>query len=196
MCIFWISLYNHIVEVITLIFPDYDKTKCIYHIISIIDLKKTLEDGITFDDKMTYKCKYLDFHNYIDKYKNDRIPDWVIRRKAIFGSMNFKDTHYFHAHTAVLKIKPQIEKCWIANENLANNTYEPFILKELEYPVAPMVLGIILGNMVDVNFRRTIMISNGNINYILNRPIGLVLLMLFVLWIFSFLMNFKKKTKI
>lgn len=71
-----------------------------------------------------------------------------------------------------------------------------FILKELEYPVAPMVLGIILGNMVDVNFRRTIMISNNNINYILSRPIGLVLLMLFVLWIFLFLMNFKKKTKI
>jgi len=68
-----------------------------------------------------------------------------------------------------------------------------FVLKELEYPVAPMVLGIILGNMVDVNFRRTMMISNGNINFILSRPIGLVLLMIFVLWIFS--MNIKKKTR-
>jgi len=70
-----------------------------------------------------------------------------------------------------------------------------FILKELEYPVAPMVLGIILGNMVDVNFRRTIMISNGSINFILSRPIGIVLLFVFALWVFSLLMNFKKKTK-
>lgn len=115
-----------------MIFPDYNKTECIYHIISIVDLKKTLEQGIEFDDKMTYKCKYLDFHNYIDNFRHDNIPDWVVRRKAIFGSMNFKDNHYFHSHTAVLKVKPNLDKCWVANENLANSTYEPFILKELE----------------------------------------------------------------
>lgn len=120
-----------ILEVIVLIFPDYKETGCIYHIISIIDLKKTLNEGIKFDDKATYKCKYLDFHNYIDNFRHENIPSWVIRKKAIFGSMNFKDNHYFHSHTAVLKIKVDDDKCWVANENLANNTYEPFILNDL-----------------------------------------------------------------
>lgn len=115
-----------------MIFPDYSKTQCIYHIISIIDLKKTLKEGIAFDDKATYESKYLDFHNYIDKFKDVNIPNWVVRRKAIFGSMNFKDNHYFHSHTAVLKIKPNVDRCWIANENLANENYEPFILRDLD----------------------------------------------------------------
>jgi len=51
-----------------------------------------------------------------------------------------------------------------------------FVLKELDYPVAPMVLGIILGGLIDSNFRRAMQFSGGSIKYLLiNRPIGTLL---------------------
>ena len=120
-----------------MIFPDYMETKKVYHIISIIDLNKTLEFGIKYDDKNTYRSNYYKFHDYIDQYKGEKIPEWVIRKKAIFASLNFAKDHMFHSHTALLSIKIDTEKCWIANENLANEVYEPFILHNLnEYKKA------------------------------------------------------------
>lgn len=113
-------------------FLDYIETNRIYHIISIIDLDKALKYGIRYDDKRTYKSKYYKFHDYIDKYKNINIPDWVIRKKAIFGSLNFAKDHMFHSHTALLGIRVDPKRCWIANENLANQIYEPFILQSVD----------------------------------------------------------------
>ncbi len=115
-----------------MLFDSYFKTKRVYHIISIIDLDKTLKKGIKYDDKKTYISKYYDFHDFIDKHKPQNIPKWVIRKKAIFASMNFPKSHKFHSHTAILGIKINPERCWIANENLANHIYEPFILKEIK----------------------------------------------------------------
>lgn len=124
-----------------MLFSDYSETKRIYHIISIVDLDKTLKNGIKYDDKNTYESKYYDFHNYIDEYKNEKLPDWVIRKKAIFGSLNFAKEHKFHSHTALLGININQEKCWIANENLANQVYEPFILQRVsEYSNAELYL--------------------------------------------------------
>lgn len=113
-------------------FLDYIDTKRIYHIISIIDLDKALKDGIKYDDKRTYRSKYYEFHDYIDKYKSINVPDWVIRKKAIFGSLNFAKDHKFHSHTVLLGIRVDPKMCWIANENLANQTYEPFILQSVD----------------------------------------------------------------
>jgi hypothetical protein len=115
-----------------MLFPDYTETKTVYHIISIIDLDKTLKYGIKFNDKKTYKSKYYEFHDFIDKHKSENIPPWVIRKKAIFGSLNFSKDHSFHSHTAILGIKVDPDRCWIANENLANHIYEPFILQDVE----------------------------------------------------------------
>ncbi len=112
-----------------MLFSDYSETKRIYHIISIIDLDKTMRNGIKYDDKNTYKSKYYDFHDYIDQYRSGEIPHWVIRKKAIFGSLNFARDHKFHSHTVLLGVNIDPEKCWIANENLANQVYEPFILQ-------------------------------------------------------------------
>ncbi|MCT4620598.1 MAG: hypothetical protein N4A62_14570 [Marinisporobacter sp.] len=114
-----------------MIFPDYKETGVIYHIISLIDLKKTLREGITFDDKVTYKTKYDGFHQLIEQEKNDHIPEWVIRSKAIFASMNYPKNHKFHSHSAVLAIKINPHQCWIANENYANETYEPYTLQNI-----------------------------------------------------------------
>lgn len=115
-----------------MLFPDYEETKKVYHIISIIDLDKTLKDGIKFNDKNTYMNKYYAFHDFIDSHRGKDIPSWVVRKKAIFASLNFDKNHYFHSHTAILGIKVNPNKCWVANENLANHIYEPFILQKVK----------------------------------------------------------------
>ena len=58
-----------------------------------------------------------------------------------------------------------------------------FIFRWLNYPVAPLVIGIILGGMADVQFRRAMLISGGDLTIILNRPISLILIFFIVLTI-------------
>ncbi|MCM1566407.1 MAG: hypothetical protein NC238_10790 [Dehalobacter sp.] len=111
---------------------DYVEEGYIYHIVNIIDLKKTLKEGIRYDDKNTYASKYTDFHTYFDYYKPKDIPDWVERKKAIFASLYYRKGHKWHSHSAILRIKIIKDRCWICNENLANFIYEPFILQHME----------------------------------------------------------------
>jgi len=53
-----------------------------------------------------------------------------------------------------------------------------YILREMEYPMAPLVLGIILGDILDKNLRRALILSDGNITPFFTRPISLVLFLL------------------
>jgi hypothetical protein len=103
-----------------------------YHVVNIVDLEKTLAEGISYDDKPTYESKYYDFHSYFDYYRLAAIPGWVERKKAIFASICFKEGHKWHSHSAVLKVRIQKDRCWVCNENLANFIYEPFILQHME----------------------------------------------------------------
>jgi len=103
-----------------------------YHIASITDLRKTLKEGIRFNDKSTYFSKYYELHSYIDSFKPEFIPEWVERKKAIFGSISFRKDHIWHSHSAVLKVRIDTERCWVCNENIANFIYEPLILQNLE----------------------------------------------------------------
>lgn len=115
-----------------MILMDSAEQSYVYHVVNIIDLKRTLQEGIRFDDKNTYDSKYIDFHTYLDLYKTKNIPDWVERKKAVFASICFKEGHKWHSHSAILKIKILNDMCWICNENLANFIYEPFILQDIE----------------------------------------------------------------
>jgi putative tricarboxylic transport membrane protein len=68
-----------------------------------------------------------------------------------------------------------------------------WILRKHNYPVAPIILGIVLGNIAETNFRRAVMM--GGYNIFLIRPLSLILLALALL---SFAMpllqqKFKKK---
>jgi putative tricarboxylic transport membrane protein len=56
-----------------------------------------------------------------------------------------------------------------------------YFLEELGYPVAPAVIGLILGTMADVNLRRALQGSVGSIEPFFTRPIALILLLLIVL---------------
>lgn len=113
-------------------FTDYAEQGYAYHVVNIIDLQKTLAEGIRYDDKTTYDSKYYDFHSYFDYYKPSAIPEWVERKNAIFASIRFKEGHKWHSHSAILRIKLLEGRCWICNENLANFIYEPFILQRME----------------------------------------------------------------
>ncbi|MCC5910525.1 MAG: hypothetical protein JJT76_08830 [Clostridiaceae bacterium] len=113
-------------------FQDYSKTSYIYHVAHITDLKNILLKGIQYHDKISYKKHYHSFHGFIDQYRPADFPSWVVREKAIFATMNYKNPPSFHSHTAVLALKVDISKCWVANENRANQLYEPFILQEID----------------------------------------------------------------
>jgi len=60
-----------------------------------------------------------------------------------------------------------------------------FIMLEMEYPVAPMILGLILGNMLDTNLRRALVISEGEILQFVSRPICIVLISFIILTLVS-----------
>jgi putative tricarboxylic transport membrane protein len=50
-----------------------------------------------------------------------------------------------------------------------------FALRLMHYPIAPLVLGIVLGEMLDRNFRRAMVLSDGSLEPLLTRPICAVL---------------------
>ena len=47
-----------------------------------------------------------------------------------------------------------------------------FALRQMKYPMAPLVLGIILGDLLDKNLRRGLTLSDGDISPFLTRPIS------------------------
>jgi len=60
-----------------------------------------------------------------------------------------------------------------------------YILRKLEYPMAPLVLGIILGPLADISFRQALMQSRGSLIPLLQRPLGLILLAAIILIAYS-----------
>jgi putative tricarboxylic transport membrane protein len=56
-----------------------------------------------------------------------------------------------------------------------------FILREMKYPMAPLVLGIILGDLLDVNLRRGLLLTDGDVTPFFTRPISAVLWIVIVI---------------
>jgi putative tricarboxylic transport membrane protein len=50
-----------------------------------------------------------------------------------------------------------------------------FVLREMKYPMAPLVLGIILGDILDKNLRRSLVLTDGDLAPFFTRPISAVL---------------------
>lgn len=53
-------------------------------------------------------------------------------------------------------------------------------LRQAGFPVAPLVLGLILGRMTEENFRRALILSGGSWSIFVERPLSAVLLLLAV----------------
>lgn len=60
-----------------------------------------------------------------------------------------------------------------------------YFLTEMKYPIAPLVIGVILGGMADTNLRRALMVSKGSFLPVLTRPVALVLFLVIVIMIVS-----------
>jgi len=56
-----------------------------------------------------------------------------------------------------------------------------FVLREMRFPMAPLVMGIILGDLLDVNLRRGLAISDGDMSPFFTRPISAFICFLIVL---------------
>ncbi|WP_376098946.1 tripartite tricarboxylate transporter permease [Roseomonas sp. CCTCC AB2023176] len=55
-----------------------------------------------------------------------------------------------------------------------------FVLRELRFPMAPLVLGIVLGDLLDKNLLRGLVLSGGDVTPFFTRPISAVLCVLTV----------------
>ena len=60
-----------------------------------------------------------------------------------------------------------------------------YFFTKLKIPAAPIVLGLILGNMADSNFRRALQASQGSFSPFVTRPISILVLFLIFFTMFS-----------
>ncbi len=71
---------------------------------------------------------------------------------------------------------------------IANTTFDVFVMivfgilgyifRRLDFPLPPFVIGLVLGEIAEVNLRRAMTISKGSISIFFTRPISLVLVIL------------------
>ncbi len=58
-----------------------------------------------------------------------------------------------------------------------------YILTKHDYPVAPLVLALVLGPMLENNMRRALTISNGDWSIFITQPLSLLFILIAVAWI-------------
>jgi len=51
-----------------------------------------------------------------------------------------------------------------------------YVLRKYGFPVAPIVLAIVLGSMIEISFRRSLILSDGSLAILVTRPVALVVL--------------------
>ena len=67
-----------------------------------------------------------------------------------------------------------------------------YFLIELDYPISPLVIGVVLGPMADENLRRALMVSEGSLLPFVQRPVSAILLAVILLTIASQLPFFRR----
>ena len=71
-----------------------------------------------------------------------------------------------------------------------------YILRKLQFPLAPVILGYILGPLFEQNLRRTLTISGGDFSIFITRPYSLLIIAIFALVLYGlFKTVIKKETK-
>ncbi len=65
----------------------------------------------------------------------------------------------------------------------------------MEFPIAPLVIGVILGPMADASLRRALMVSKGSFLPFITRPVSLILILVILLMVVSQIPWFKILTK-
>ena len=57
-----------------------------------------------------------------------------------------------------------------------------FLMRRFDYPLAPVILGIVLGPLIDNNFRRAMVMTDGSVVALLTRPLTLAILVIAVVF--------------
>ncbi|WP_425023839.1 tripartite tricarboxylate transporter permease [Planococcus ruber] len=93
--------------------------------------------------------------------------------------------------------------CVVGAYSLGNNYFDVLVmlisgiagyfLMRYGFPASPIILGIILGPLMESNFRRALVMSQGSFDIFITRPITVVLLILAVITLFSPLLTRKVK---
>ena len=55
------------------------------------------------------------------------------------------------------------------------------VLRVIDYPMPPLILGFILGGMMEKNLRRAIIINDGSYSFLWERPISLTLFIIMII---------------
>lgn len=53
-----------------------------------------------------------------------------------------------------------------------------YVMKQLEYPAAPLVLALVLGNMMENSLRQSLLLSHGSLAIFVTRPLSLIILLI------------------
>lgn len=64
-----------------------------------------------------------------------------------------------------------------------------YIMKKMNYPIPPLVLALVLGNMLETALRQSLIISNGSVTVFFTRPISAVLMVIALITIVWPLIN-------
>jgi|SRR5665648_4434 len=71
-----------------------------------------------------------------------------------------------------------------------------YFLDKMKYSPAPIVLGIILGSMIDENFRRSLMVSRGDLSIFITHPISAFFFAVIIFTLVSTVLKKKKTSKL
>ncbi|WP_424946645.1 tripartite tricarboxylate transporter permease [Candidatus Spongiihabitans sp.] len=66
------------------------------------------------------------------------------------------------------------------------------LLRILDFPMAPMLLGFVLGGMMEENLRRALLINDGSLSFLWERPITLTILIITLLTILAPVVSYFK----
>jgi len=70
-----------------------------------------------------------------------------------------------------------------------------YLLRQRDYPLAPMVLGILVGGFADTSLRRALLTYSSDFSAMLSRPIGLVLLAFLLFTVITQVRSMRKKRR-
>ncbi len=70
-----------------------------------------------------------------------------------------------------------------------------YILRKLDYEEAPSVLAFILGRMLELNFRQSLIVSDGRLAAFLERPFSAIAMLISALLLISSGFSYYRKSK-
>lgn len=78
---------------------------------------------------------------------------------------------------------------------IANTTFDVFVMiafgffgflaRKLNFPIAPLAIGLVLGELAEINLRRSLMLSKGSIAIFFTRPVSLCIILVAAFMLFA-----------